>query len=71
MTTVSITLENNTMVSALRNLLSQLIGVRNVMFWENDTLIPNKKTTAALKELQQGGGKVFASVDALFDDLEN
>jgi hypothetical protein len=71
MTTVSITLENQAMVSSLRNVLSQLNGVKNVTVWENDALIPNEKTMASLRELQQGGGKVFASVDALFDDLEN
>ena len=71
MTTINITLENNTMVSDLKNVLSQLKGVRNVIVWDNDTLVPNKKSLSSLKELQHGGGKVFSSVDALFDDLEN
>lgn len=30
---------------------------------------PNATTLAAMEELEQGGGKRFASVDALFKDL--
>jgi DNA-damage-inducible protein J len=33
--------------------------------------LPTKETQKALKELESRGGKKFASVDALFDDLEN
>jgi hypothetical protein len=71
MTTVSITLENNSMVSALRNILSHLQGVQNVMVWENDVEIPNKKTLAAIKELQQGKGVRCKNVDELFERLNS
>jgi hypothetical protein len=53
MTTVSITLENNTMVSALQSVLLQLKGVQNVMVWEDDAPISNKKTMEAMQELLQ------------------
>lgn len=33
--------------------------------------LPTKETQKALKELENRDGKNFASVDALFDDLEN
>jgi hypothetical protein len=33
--------------------------------------LPNKKTIAAINELEQGGGIGFATVDALFADLES
>lgn len=32
--------------------------------------IPNASTLAAMKELEQGKGKRFASADALFKDLD-
>ena len=33
--------------------------------------LPTKETQKALSELENRDGKKFASVDALFDDLEN
>ncbi len=33
--------------------------------------LPTKETQKALKELEARDGKKFASVDALFEDLEN
>ena len=33
--------------------------------------LPTKETQKALKELETRDGKKFASVDALFDDLES
>lgn len=33
--------------------------------------LPTKETQTALGELENRNGKKFASVDALFDDLEN
>jgi len=68
MTTISVTLEDNSMVASLRSILMQLKGVKDVTVF--DTGLPNKKTIAAMNELEQGGGKGFATVDALFADLE-
>jgi hypothetical protein len=70
MTTINVILEDNSMVSSLRSILSRLNGVKTVTVLE-EVDMPNKKTLAAMKELERGKGKVFASVDALFDDLDD
>jgi uncharacterized protein YebE (UPF0316 family) len=71
MTTVTITLENKKMIPALQNVLSHLKGVKNVMVWENDESLPNKKTMAAMRELQQGKGVRCKNVQELFEQLNS
>ncbi|MDR1809944.1 MAG: hypothetical protein LBR34_06045 [Prevotella sp.] len=67
MVTVKITLEDNSMLSALRNILSRLKGVINVSVEEND--VPNPATLASMKELDMGKGTRCKNVDELFEKL--
>ena len=51
---------------AIRLLLIRVADERRLPF---EVKVPNKKTRAAMDELEAGGGKEFATVDALMADL--
>jgi hypothetical protein len=68
MVTVKITLEDRSMLSALRSVLSRLKGVTNVSVVKND--VSSSATLAAMKELNIGKGVRCKSVDELFEKLD-
>ena len=51
---------------AIRLLLLRVVEEQRLPF---DIKVPNATTTAAMNELENGGGKEFATVEALMADL--
>jgi DNA-damage-inducible protein J len=53
---------------AIRLLLLRVADEKRLPF---DVKVPNKITVKAMQELERGKGKKFASVEALFADMED
>ncbi|MDZ4379900.1 MAG: type II toxin-antitoxin system RelB/DinJ family antitoxin [Parvibaculum sp.] len=53
---------------AIRLLLLRVADEKRLPF---DVKVPNKTTVKAMQELERGKGKKFASVEALFGDMED
>ncbi len=51
---------------AIRMMMRRIADEKRLPF---DVKVPNSESVAAMKELDAGKGKQFASADALFDDL--
>lgn len=51
---------------AVRLLLVRVVAEKALPF---DVRVPNAETVAAMRELEEGGGTRFGSVDALMKDL--
>ena len=49
-----------------RGVLKRIVAEQHVSV---DLFYPNEETLAAMRELQEGGGKTFDSVEALMADL--
>ena len=49
-----------------RGILKRIIAEQHVSV---DLFLPNEETLAAMRELDEGGGKTFVSVEALMADL--
>lgn len=54
------------MSDAIRLLLRRIAEEKRLPF---DVRIPNAKSIAAIRELEAGKGKTFATAEELFDDL--
>lgn len=54
---------------AIRMFLQQVVNTGGLPF-QPSAKLPNEDTLAALKELEEGGGKVHKSPEALFDSWE-
>ena len=55
---------------AIRMFLQQTITEQALPFRPNTHRVPNEKTIAAMKELEEGKSKKFKNVDELFEDLK-
>ncbi|OGV27815.1 MAG: damage-inducible protein J [Legionellales bacterium RIFCSPHIGHO2_12_FULL_37_14] len=53
---------------AINALYAQIVMRKGLPF---ELKIPNEATQAAMRELEQGGGKSFSSFKAMIDDLDN
>ncbi|MDR0828531.1 MAG: hypothetical protein LBN95_00255 [Prevotellaceae bacterium] len=71
MTTLNVTLADNALVTALRNILLRINGVMEVTVVNNEIEVQNRKTLAAIKELNSGKGIRCKNVDELFDKLNS
>jgi len=72
MTTISLTLENPSLVSSLKKLLTNINGVTDFKVTHQKTaalVIPNRTTQAAIKEIRNGGGVKCKNVEDLFEKL--
>jgi len=72
MTTISLTLENSSLVSSLKQLLTNINGVVDFQVTHNKSTalsIPNRTTQAAVKEIRNGGGVKCKNVEELFEKL--
>ncbi len=58
------------MSTAVNIFLKQVIRSNGIPF-QISADIPNKATIDAFKEIDAGGGKVFDSIDALMEDLND
>jgi len=72
MTTISLTLENPSLVSSLKKLLLNVNGVVDfkVTHHKSSVLsVPNRTTQTAIQEIRNGGGVKCKNVEELFEKL--
>jgi len=72
MTTISITLDNPSLISSLKKLILNINGVRDFRVTRsNVAAVPNKTTQAAIEEIRKGGGVRCENVEDLFEKLNS